>query len=86
MVMLRENALTEAQIQTQAQSESPSTDQVRYTEPVVSPATVDECAIIAQALGQCSRWEKGVGSMLRLKAVEGPKAVSSGGPSVIQRQ
>ncbi|PON90387.1 hypothetical protein TorRG33x02_138560, partial [Trema orientale] len=72
--------------QAQTQSQSLLSDQARSSESVVGLQIFDDCVIMTQNLGHCSWWQKGVGSLPRMKVVGGPRVASSSDPSAIHRE
>ncbi|PON48680.1 hypothetical protein PanWU01x14_235570 [Parasponia andersonii] len=55
-------------------------------ESIVGPPPIDEYAIMTQSLGTRSRWQKGLGSLHRLKTVGGSRAAGTSSVAAMQRE
>ncbi|PON74315.1 hypothetical protein PanWU01x14_051470 [Parasponia andersonii] len=86
MIASREEALTQAQAQAQVHEIADPMDPALSAEFVVGPISIDEYAIMTQSLGTRSRWQKGIGSLSRLKSVGGPRATSISNVAAVQHK
>ncbi|PON31643.1 hypothetical protein PanWU01x14_368310 [Parasponia andersonii] len=84
MVASRKEALTQAQAK--AHEITDPVDLVLSAESIVGPIEIGEYAIMTQSLGTYLRWQKGVGSLPRLKSVGGPRATSISNIATMQRK
>ncbi|PON36979.1 hypothetical protein TorRG33x02_348290 [Trema orientale] len=84
MIASRKETLTQAQAQ--AHETMDQVDPASSAESVMGPSPIDEYAIMTQSLGTRSRWQKGLGSLPRLKSVGGPRAASTSHVVVMQRE